>query len=128
MNNPDLGSIISSLHLGIVDNMRTHGSRGDEAAVRKRRRKLLPIHVAVRLFLSSPILGGIFSTVVHAIHIDAHDIPVVLKRAVDHGAFGPGDSGVGDKDIKPAVEVLDRRVDGGFNGLGVTDVELICFA
>jgi hypothetical protein len=52
----------------------------------------------------------------------------VLDRAVEHGAFGPWDAGVGDEDVEAAVEFFDDLVDGRFDGLVGGDVDLVGLA
>jgi hypothetical protein len=47
---------------------------------------------------------------------------------VDGIAFGPGNAGVGDEDIEAVVEFCDLGGDGFVYGVGVRDVDLVCFA
>lgn len=52
----------------------------------------------------------------------------MVNLAVDHGALGPGDAGVGDEDVEAIVEFGDLGLYGFFDFGGVLDVDLVGFA
>jgi hypothetical protein len=74
------------------------------------------------------VLGRGLGAVIGAVEISLNNLAVVVKGAVNHGALGPRDTGIGDKDVEAAIEVLDGFVDGLFNSLGVPNIELVSLA
>jgi hypothetical protein len=52
----------------------------------------------------------------------------VGELAIERGTLGPWDTGVGDEDVKTAVQVADGLVDGLLDGLVGGDVYLVCLA
>lgn len=125
MNNPRLGSVIRSLHLRKVDNMTTHRRRSHKATIAEILERL-PVKINPLLLLSLPVCRGSPSTVEGPVEINPHHLCVVAKRAINHGPFRPRDSRIGNKDIQPAVEVLNALVDGLLHGRRIGDVTLIC--
>jgi hypothetical protein len=74
------------------------------------------------------VLGRGLGAVIGAVEISLNNLAVVVKRTVNHGALGPRDTGVGDKDVEATIEVLDGLIDGLFNSFGVTNIELVSLA
>lgn len=124
MNNANLGGIVSSLHLGEVDNVAAHGSSGDKAAVGEVGERV-SVNVGSLFLLSSPVGSSSLGTVKDTIQVDGDHVSVVLKGTVDHGALGPWDACIGNEDVQATVELLDGKVDGVLHGFGVSDVDLV---
>lgn len=127
VNNTGFGGVVGSLKLGNVDDATAHGSSGNEAA-----RGVVGQGLASKggtlVLLATPVLGSGPGRVVSAVKVSLDDITVVVDRAVNHGALGPGDTGVGDKDVQAAIEVLDRLVDSLLNCLGISNINLVGLA
>jgi hypothetical protein len=124
MNDASLDGVVSSLHLGEVDNVTAHRSSSNEATVCKVG-KLIAVGVSALLLLAAPVVGGELGTVECAIKINTSNIAVVLESSVDHRALGPGNTSVGDEYVKTAIEFFDNVVDGLLNGLRIGDLDLI---
>lgn len=115
------------LELGNVDDAAAHGGSGDEAS-RGVACQGLARESGALVLLTAPVLGRDLGAVVGAVEVGLDDITVVVERAVNHGALGPGNAGVGDKDVEATVEVLDGLVNSLFDGLGISHVDLVGFA
>ena len=125
MDNPRLGGVIRSLHLRKVDNMTAHRRRGHKAPIAEVLQRL-PVQVSPLFLLSLPVGRGRPSAVEGPVEVNPHHLGVVAKRAIDHGALCPRHSGIGDKDVQTAVEVLDALVNGLLHGRRIGDVTLVC--
>jgi hypothetical protein len=124
MNHSSLGGIVGSLHLGEVDDVTTHRGSSYEATVCKVG-KLVAVSVRALLFLAAPVVGSGLGTVESAIQVNADNIAVMLEGPIDHGALGPGNTGIGNEDIKPSIEVLDNFIHGLLDSFCVGDLDLV---
>lgn len=126
MDDGRFGSIVCRLQLGEVDDVAAHRSRRNEAAVSEVG-QLVTIGVGTLLLLSAPVGGGGSGAVKRSIKVNADDIAVMFKGAVHHRALGPGNTGVGNKNIQTAIELRHDSVDSLLNGLRIGDLNLISF-
>lgn len=127
VNDTSLSGVVGSLKLGNVDDATAHGSSGNEAA-RSIVGQGLTSNGSTLVLLATPVLSSRPGGVVSAVEVSLDDITVVVNRAVNHGALGPGDTGVSDKDVQTAIEVLDRLVDSLLNCLGIPNINLVGLA
>ena len=118
------GGIVCRLQLRNVDNMTAHGSSGHEAAVGEVV-QLLAVDVSALLLLSPPVSCRRLGAVEGAVQINVDYTRVVIQRAVDHGALGPGNTGIGDENIQSAIKVLHNLIDGRLHGICVGDLDLV---
>lgn len=49
----------------------------------------------------------------------------MFEGAINHGSLGPGDTGIGNENVEPAVELLHDGIYGLLNGLGIGDLNLV---
>lgn len=124
MEDTTLGGVVSGLHLREVDNVTTHGGSSHKATVGEILQGLA-VQIGALLFLSLPVGSSGLSAVEGSVQVNANNLGVVGKRAVNHGTLSPGDTSVGNEDIQTAIEFLDNLVDGLLNGLGVDGVALV---
>lgn len=111
--------------MGDVDDMTAHRGSGDKASVGEVL-KLVARQIGTLLLLSSPVSSSGASAIPCGIEIGLDNIEVVLDRAINSRALGPGNTGVSDENIEAAVEVLDGLIDGGLGLLLVPQIGLIC--
>jgi len=124
VDNTSLGGVVGRLHLGEVDNVPTHRTSSNKATVGEVG-ELLAIDISAFLLLTAPVDRSSLGAVKDAVKVNADDRTVVLNRAVDHRALGPGYTSVGNEDIETAVEILDNGVGGVLDGLEVGRLDLV---
>lgn len=124
MNDGNLGGIVGGLHLGEVDNVTAHRGSSNEAAICEVG-ELVAVCIGVLLLLAAPVLSGSLGTVEGTVEINGDDITVVVEGTVDHGALGPGNTGVSNKDVETAIKVLDNIINGLLDSLYIGDLNLI---
>lgn len=124
MDDGNLGGVVGCLHLGEVDNVTAHRGSSDKASVCEVG-ELVAVGISALLLLAAPVVSGSLGTVEGTVKINGDDIAVVLEGTVDHGALGPGNTGVGNEDVEAAIEVLDDVVDGLLDGVCIGDLNLI---
>lgn len=125
MNDGNFGCVIDGLHLGKVDNMTAHRGRSDEATVCEVC-ELVAVGIGALLLLAAPVFSSSLGTVEGTVEVNSDDIAVVVEGTVDHGALGPGNTGVSNEDVKAAIEFLDDVVYGLLDSLCIGDLNLIC--
>lgn len=114
------GRVVGALQLWDIGNVPAHGRRGDEAAVRVILERLARKRLAARSVLAPPNFARGFGAVKDAVEIRGDDFVVVGRLAVDHPSLSPRNAGVGDEDVKSAIELFRNVVDA------VPDVFLVC--
>ena len=87
--------------------------------------QLLTKRVTAGEVLFPPDLARYLGAVEDGVQVCGNDFVVVAELAVDHAAALPGYAGVGDEDVKAAVEILHDLVDDGADVGGICDVCLI---
>lgn len=127
MYNARLGGVVRGLQLRDVDDMTRHTSRSDKRSTSEVLERLA-IDRCAFLLLASPVLPSSAGTVECAVEIGCDDFAVVVNFSVEHGALGPGDTGIGDEDVEAAIEFLDDVVDGFLDGFVLCDINLVGFA
>lgn len=71
--------------------------------------------------------GGGASTVESTIEVNTDNIAIMVEGAVHHGALGPWNTSVGNKNVQTAIEILHNGVDGLLDLLRIGDLNLIGF-
>lgn len=112
--------VVRRLQLREVRDVAAHRRCRDEAAVREA--------FQLVLLLLSPYPAGCSRAVVDAIDVYSHDGLVVVQGTVDHVAFRPWYTCIGNEDIETVVEFLDLGCDSFLYYFGVGDVDLVCLA
>lgn len=87
--------------------------------------ELVAIGIGALLLLAAPVVSGSLGTVEGTVEINGDDIAVVVEGTVDHGALGPRNTGVSNKDVEAAIEVLDNVVDSLLDSVCIGDLNLV---
>lgn len=124
MDDGNLSSVVGCLHLGEVDNVPAHRGSSNEASICEVG-ELVAVGIGALLLLAAPVGSGSLGAVEGTVEINGDDIAVVVDGTVDHGALGPGNTGVSNKDIEAAIEVLDDVIDSLLDGVCIGDLNLI---
>ena len=124
MDDGNLSSVVGCLHLGEVDNVTAHRGSSNEASICEVG-ELVTIGISALLFLAAPVISSSLGAIEGTVEINGDDIAVVVEGTVYHGALSPGNTGVRDKDVEAAIEVLDDVVDGLLYSVCVGDLNLI---
>ena len=101
-----------------------HRSRSNERAVRIIL-KFLAVDIRALVFLPPEVLARGTSAQECTIEINSDDFVVMADLTVESRALCPWDTGVGDEDIKTAVELFDLLLHGSFERVFVKDVDLV---
>lgn len=124
MNDGNLSSVVGSLHLGEVDNVTAHRGSSNEATICEVG-ELVAVGISAFLLLAAPVVGGSLGTVEGTVEVNGDNITVVVEGTVDHGALSPRNTGVSNKDVKAAIELLDNVVYSLLDSLCIGDLNLI---
>ena len=124
MDDTRLGRVVGCLHLREVDDAATHGGSSNKATICEVVQGL-SVEISSGLLLLFPIGSRCLGTVESSVQVNAHNLGVVRKRAINHGTLSPRDTSVGNEDIQSAIEILHTLVDSLLNGLSVGDVTLV---
>lgn len=127
MDNTSFRSIVRSLQLWNVDNVRTH-TRGCHKTSITEPFQFLSINGGTLFLLSSPMFTRGTSTIECPIQISCYDLSVVIKLSIESRTLNPWNSGVCDKNIKTTIEIGYGGIDSLFDGFEGGNVDLVCFA
>lgn len=90
MQNGCFRAVVSSLQLRDVDNVGTHGCRGDERAG----------------FLLLEVFSGRVRTVIHRVEVGIDNLMVVrVVVGIENTTFSPRNTGIGDENVQTTAEM-----------------------
>lgn len=124
MDNGNFSGVVSCLHLGEVDNVTAHRGSSNEASICEVG-ELVTVGIGALLLLAAPVVSGSLGTVEGTVEINGDNIAVVVEGTVNHGALGPGNTGISNKDVEAAIEVLDDVVDSLLDSVCIGNLNLI---
>lgn len=127
MANRRLAGVVRGLQLGDIDNVTAHRRRRDEATAAVVF-QLVAALLLLLFLLAAPVTCRYAGAEEDTVDIRLHHVIVVIQRTVHHGAFAPGNAGVGDDNVQTSVEVGDDLVERRLDLRIVLDFEIVCLA